>query len=123
MLKLEEMGGISLEPLADSEEPLSLRDDGYFTLLIPNDIHSPSCLKWSPARFSMLFSGFRSGCCDMLRPEKLRCQEVTALWEGPASRLTVTGECGDQIFGSQLLEAEQHVHMSDVDGSWHATSG
>jgi hypothetical protein len=40
--------------------------------------------------------------------EKLR-QEVTALWEGPASRLTVTGECGDQIFGSQLLEAVQHV--------------
>jgi len=33
-------------------------------------------------------------------------QEVTALWEGPTSRLTVTGECGDQIFGSQLLEVE-----------------
>ena len=53
--------------------------------------------------------------------EKLR-QEVTALWEGPASRLTVTGECGDQIFGSQLLEAVQHV-IVNVDGSWHATSG
>ncbi|CAL1172616.1 unnamed protein product [Cladocopium goreaui] len=50
LLKLAELGGICLEPLADSEE-------------------------------------------------------VTALWEGPASRLTVTGECGDQIFGSQLLEA------------------
>lgn len=34
-------------------------------------------------------------------------QEVTALWEGPTSRLTVTGECGDQIFGSQLLEVER----------------
>ena len=27
------------------------------------------------------------------------------LWEAPSSRITVTGECGDQIFGSQLLEA------------------
>ena len=27
------------------------------------------------------------------------------LWEAPSSRIAVTGECGDQIFGSQLLEA------------------
>ena len=55
--------------------------------------------------FLTWFRWFRSGCHMF---EKLR-QEVTALWEGPASRLTVTGECGDQIFGSQLLEAVQHV--------------
>ena len=41
-------------------------------------------------------------------------QEVTALWEGPTSRLTVTGECGDQIFGSQLLEVESGMVLGVV---------
>ena len=41
-------------------------------------------------------------------------QEVTALWEGPTSRLTVTGECGDQIFGSQLLEVESGMVLGGV---------
>ncbi|CAK9077117.1 unnamed protein product [Durusdinium trenchii] len=54
-------------------------------------------------------------------------EEVTALWEGPASRLTVTGECGDQIFGSQLLEAafvksELHaIYEQGLDAPWQET--
>ena len=42
-------------------------------------------------------------------------QEVTALWEGPTSRLTVTGECGDQIFGSQLLKVESGMVFGGLE--------
>ena len=54
-------------------------------------------------------------------------EEVTALWASPHSRLTVTGECGDQIFGSQLLEAAfvptelQALYERGLDAGWEET--
>lgn len=54
-------------------------------------------------------------------------EEVTALWAGPACRLTVTGECGDQIFGSQLLEAAfveselRAIYEQGLDAAWEET--
>ncbi|CAJ1421507.1 unnamed protein product [Effrenium voratum] len=54
-------------------------------------------------------------------------EEVTMLWEGPQSRITVTGECGDQIFGSQLLEAAfvpselYPIYHLGLDAPWQDT--
>eukprot|EP00439_Symbiodinium_sp_Y106_P046207 s408_g5.t2 len=54
-------------------------------------------------------------------------EEVSMLWEAPSSRITVTGECGDQIFGSQLLEAAfveselRALHEHGLDAAWEET--
>eukprot|EP00913_Durusdinium_trenchii_P030167 g28266.t1 len=102
LLKLQGAGAIDLEPLADSEEFPSFFDGG----------RTPPPRRARPRAVS-----FSAG----------PVQEVTALWEGPASRLTVTGECGDQIFGSQLLEAafvksELHaIYEQGLDAPWQET--
>ena len=54
-------------------------------------------------------------------------EEVSALWEAHTPRITVTGECGDQIFGSQLLEAAfvkselSALYEHGLDAAWEDT--
>ncbi|CAE7240373.1 unnamed protein product [Symbiodinium pilosum] len=54
-------------------------------------------------------------------------EEVSKLWEAPSSRMTITGECGDQIFGSQLLEAAfvkselTALYEHGLDAPWQDT--
>jgi len=54
-------------------------------------------------------------------------EEVTQLWSGPQERITLTGECGDQIFGSQLLEAAfvetelKALYEHGLDAPWQDT--